>query len=724
MSAGGLSYSGLQTKRRVTLPSVDMWGTSMNILKDPNVGVFTRRKDKVGDTQNILMEQDDSGDRAAEYIRVYARGVNPMVSVSYDNSGNNGGQAMSGAGCLGGNGALASVYGQQSRLPYQLETFRPPILRQEDLMPLSRLPRVWYHAETNPQFPDFLQSRECLQIGKSTKTPDQILRTPADQDRCGDTRGGFEVTIHPEHNSANISRDPLRLTSDGVVRTGYESGTQVPEHTEGYSRDPLRRTHDGSLAIGQDRVFREDDFDKPSGGIFTDPLHARAQTALSRGDLGSGLVDEQNREKNGAKEIDRNRRIYEAFSNKSMPVQGNAYQTDAGAADPQQRAKSINSNLLYMQAQTNNRGPVERSVMDPRDATGTHSQASRPNPVISVEGFQIFPSADPGIASQVGQDSTVIPTKRMVYASAQTSKSSTFHTREAAEASRDASQSAAVVPETDMFRVENVVSTIADPTRRENVPHQHLGEGMIEHDPLRVSGETTRTMNRQEAGLMGNLRVGEHVHSDIMHIRADAPISSSSAAAAGAGLAESEQARLLQGTVVPQRMQFSTQTQAILPGADLGSSVMFYEKSADASHRSLPAYSAYSATTGGNKEAERASLPHLDRRTMLVQDMTTAPENAGRMAHTDIYQNDNQTRTARGGVYQRPSLGGFLHNAGARPMPTTQDSYASLSQDLYESSQGHTQKQSTTNDRVNLRRRAFDEFMGRNYAPPPPEYMV
>ena len=49
MSAGGLSYSALQTNRRVTLPSVEMWNTNMNILKDPPKGVYTRRVDKVGD---------------------------------------------------------------------------------------------------------------------------------------------------------------------------------------------------------------------------------------------------------------------------------------------------------------------------------------------------------------------------------------------------------------------------------------------------------------------------------------------------------------------------------------------------------------------------------------------------------------------------------------------------------------------------------------------------
>ena len=48
MSAGGISYDCLSTSRKVTLPSVDMWGTNMNIVKDPVKGVYTRHFTRSG----------------------------------------------------------------------------------------------------------------------------------------------------------------------------------------------------------------------------------------------------------------------------------------------------------------------------------------------------------------------------------------------------------------------------------------------------------------------------------------------------------------------------------------------------------------------------------------------------------------------------------------------------------------------------------------------------
>lgn len=149
MSAGGISFDCLSTSRKATLPSTDLWGTNMNILKDPNKGIFTRRKDKVGETQEILLAQEDSGDRIAECINVYARGVNPMVGVSYNNYGNNGGQ-----------NALSRGHGG-TKLPYKPEVFRPPVFRQEDLVPLSRQPRTWFYALTNPQMPNTIHQMEC-----------------------------------------------------------------------------------------------------------------------------------------------------------------------------------------------------------------------------------------------------------------------------------------------------------------------------------------------------------------------------------------------------------------------------------------------------------------------------------------------------------------------------------------------------------------------------------
>jgi hypothetical protein len=143
------SYSALNNYGRATLPSVDTWGTNMNILRDPPRSITTRRIDKVGETSSITEMIDDSGNRACEAINVYARGVNPFVSVSYSNHGNNGGQRSGGIS----DGGISQAF-----LPYTVAkdgAFRPPVIMPEELIPLSRQPRVWTKALSNPGFPMF-----------------------------------------------------------------------------------------------------------------------------------------------------------------------------------------------------------------------------------------------------------------------------------------------------------------------------------------------------------------------------------------------------------------------------------------------------------------------------------------------------------------------------------------------------------------------------------------
>jgi hypothetical protein len=142
---------------KATLPSVDSGLGSMNIIKEPTRSIHTRRINKVGDTDDITKMIDDSTDRSCEAIQVYARGVNPMVSVMYTNSGsrteNNGGLQVGGP--------------KQGRLPYALgEAFRPPVLRQENLLPLSRLPRNVTSVQAKPGFNDF--SKTLLSCNTST----------------------------------------------------------------------------------------------------------------------------------------------------------------------------------------------------------------------------------------------------------------------------------------------------------------------------------------------------------------------------------------------------------------------------------------------------------------------------------------------------------------------------------------------------------------------------
>lgn len=153
MSAGGLSYSGISNYGKVTLPSVEGGLGSMNILRDPPKSIMTRRIDKVGETSSITEMIDLSENRSSEAISTYARGVNPMVSVSYGNEGNNGGQKVGGSGKGSYNLSIGN-----GKLPYRIMdqgAFRPPILRQENLLPLSRLPRTNTTAFTKAGFVDF-----------------------------------------------------------------------------------------------------------------------------------------------------------------------------------------------------------------------------------------------------------------------------------------------------------------------------------------------------------------------------------------------------------------------------------------------------------------------------------------------------------------------------------------------------------------------------------------
>lgn len=143
------SYSALNTYGKATLPSTESYGTNMNILRDPPKSIHTRRIDKVGQTSDITQMIDDSGNRACEAISLYTRGINPFVSVSYSNEGNNGGNRA---------GGLTAGGGTQAYLPYRVVrdgAFRPPVLPPEYLIPQSRQPRVWTTAYSNPEFHDY-----------------------------------------------------------------------------------------------------------------------------------------------------------------------------------------------------------------------------------------------------------------------------------------------------------------------------------------------------------------------------------------------------------------------------------------------------------------------------------------------------------------------------------------------------------------------------------------
>ena len=164
-----LSYSAITNRGKVSLPSVDNWGSNLNILKDPPKSIHTRSKTLVGSNNDLIDEIGDSGNRIGEYINVYARGVNPFVSVTYSN--NNTG--------MNSNGSVSNQ--GQAKLPYRIMrdgAFRPPVLTQQDLLPLSRLPRTKTEANTNLGNVDFTKKLfNQDQQDNSRQIKDQVLHT-------------------------------------------------------------------------------------------------------------------------------------------------------------------------------------------------------------------------------------------------------------------------------------------------------------------------------------------------------------------------------------------------------------------------------------------------------------------------------------------------------------------------------------------------------------------
>lgn len=152
-----ISYHGIiGNKAKTTLPSTEGgWYKNKNILRDPPKSITTRRIDKVNQDGSLNEMMYHNGDRIAENINVFARGVNPMVAVEYTS---NGGAAV----------------GAPGKLPYRIMNggaYRPPQLRQEQLLPLSRQNRNLSQTYTNKAYLDFSKTIMCgaTQCGSSMR---------------------------------------------------------------------------------------------------------------------------------------------------------------------------------------------------------------------------------------------------------------------------------------------------------------------------------------------------------------------------------------------------------------------------------------------------------------------------------------------------------------------------------------------------------------------------
>ena len=230
-----LSYTGLTNYGKTTLPSVESWGTNMNILRDPPKSIMTRKQNKVGETNSII-ENNLNSDRINENILVYARGVNPMVGVSYNNDSS----GMSGnlAG-LSQSFNTISTSSTQSMLPYRImngQYFQPPVMTKEELLPLSRQPRAWTSQNTSLGFVDF--SKRVKDQGDATTTKEvktSVLKTsirPTEYKR-------IEKPIEQPYETKYSIQNTMNIFVNSGMRTRDITNKYISDVNNGINKNPL-----------------------------------------------------------------------------------------------------------------------------------------------------------------------------------------------------------------------------------------------------------------------------------------------------------------------------------------------------------------------------------------------------------------------------------------------------------------------------------------------------
>ena len=204
-----ISYSGITSYGKVTLPSVSGAFGTMNIIKDPPKSIHTRRKDRVGQNMDIVQMIQDSGSRSTESIREYARAVNPMVSVSYSNQGNNGGQSL-----------FSTFSNKVAYTPNSLGAagfqFRPPVRRPQELLPLSRQPRTNTNIFTNPEFIDF--SKKLASPTANELKKEVLQETLKIRVRPNETFK-IEKPIEEPFEVKYVIQNPSKISIDAGMRT-------------------------------------------------------------------------------------------------------------------------------------------------------------------------------------------------------------------------------------------------------------------------------------------------------------------------------------------------------------------------------------------------------------------------------------------------------------------------------------------------------------------------
>lgn len=173
----------------------------VHILREPPKAIHTRKKERISESDvQYMIRNDDT--RINEGISWLPRGINPMVDVSYSNTG--------------GGSKTTSIAQVQASNPYKLSVFRPPLQRQEDLLPLSRMKHPETAAITNPGIRNGMMIHDVSEVFDKATTLNSIDPTKRSY-----------LSIRPTA-TYNIDKPMEVFTGGNVRQTRYTSvGTNV-----------------------------------------------------------------------------------------------------------------------------------------------------------------------------------------------------------------------------------------------------------------------------------------------------------------------------------------------------------------------------------------------------------------------------------------------------------------------------------------------------------------
>lgn len=277
MSAGGISYSGVFPRRTVTLPSVEMWGTDMNILKEPHKSITTRRIDKVGSNLELLNMIEDAPDRIVDNILVYGRGLN-----------------------------IFKTYGDKSNRPketYRLQTdgaFRPPIITPQQVMPLSRQPRALTQVKINPGYIKYLNQTQCAPPRCVKKETFKASVKP-------NKRVKMNTTLKEPYTVKYVIQNPIKRHNTTSGRAGKDVTTHKNENAYSYI-DQNYKTHSVGTQLGSDGTVQHQHQNLDTRRYLQNTLHADRMTNASRPNGGKYIHKQV--------ELERNQPLAEGFTNK------------------------------------------------------------------------------------------------------------------------------------------------------------------------------------------------------------------------------------------------------------------------------------------------------------------------------------------------------------------------------------------------------------------------